>query len=77
MKPVSSTPCRSANSLDVLIFLLRIRRAQRRRQLTSRWPVMVVMRPSTMGSELTESVAVLPTLAAGLAGRGEKVPWPH
>lgn len=81
--PVSVRPWRSANTLEVLIFLLRTFLARLRRQvLLFRLPVMVDMRPSIMGIEAlgpspaeSTPVSELPSLGAGLVGRGEKVPW--
>jgi len=83
MKPVSSTPCLSASTLDVLIFLLRILLAHFLLQLMFLLPVTVVIRLSIMGSAESDSsaesrsVSKLLMLAIGLPRRGEKVPWLH
>lgn len=81
MKPVFWRPCLSASWLEVLIFLLRILLAHLLRQSASLLPAMVVIRPLTIARGLSDSVpeswpaSELLVLAAGLDGRGEKVPW--
>lgn len=84
MKALSLTPCLSASSLDVLMVLLRILRAQRFFQSEAPLAATKATTLSMMGRELSDEapgegardpLAGRPKLAVGLAGHGEKVPW--